>query len=246
MNKSGLVSISFRQYSPEQILDAAANAGLELIEWGGDVHVPHGDVAKAREVAALTKQYGLDTAEYGSYYKIGRDDVNFTDVVRSADALETSVIRVWPGMNIITADLTSDDYAYMVRDAARICDEARNMSIALECHPDSLTEDYTSALKFINDVGRENLKMFWQPNQHKSIEYNVTAARTLSPYVVSVHTFFWEGSNRYPLADGADIWRKYINALQKKLPYMLEFMPDGLIETLPREAKTLHSIIKNK
>jgi hypothetical protein len=48
------------------------------------------------------------------------------------------------------------------------------------------------------------------------------------------------------LADGADIWRKYMDALQKKLPYMLEFMPDGLIETLPREANTLHSIIKNK
>lgn len=244
MNKSGLVSISFRQYSPGQILDASAKAGLELIEWGGDVHAPHGNVAIAKEVAALTKQYGLATAEYGSYYKIGRDDVSFTDVVKSADALNTSVIRVWPGMNIVTANLTSDDYAYMVRDAARICDEAKDMTVALECHPDSLTEDYTSALKFINDVGRENLKTFWQPNQHKTFEYNVTAARTLSPYVISVHTFFWVKNDRYPLSDGADIWRKYMDALGKELPYMLEFMPDGLIETLPHEAKTLHNIIK--
>ena len=119
------------------------------------------------------------------------------------------------------------------------------MTVALECHPDSLTEDYSSALKFINDVSRENLKMFWQPNQHRDLEYNLDAIKALLPYTVSVHTFFWDEANRYPLSDGVDVWSRYIELLgQKELSYMLEFMPDGRIETLGGEADTLKKLLK--
>jgi len=43
MIKIGLVSISFRDLFPKQIVDMVAEVGLDAIEWGGDVHVPHGD-----------------------------------------------------------------------------------------------------------------------------------------------------------------------------------------------------------
>ena len=33
---------------------------MEGIEWGGDVHVPPGDEARARDVAALTREAGLE------------------------------------------------------------------------------------------------------------------------------------------------------------------------------------------
>ena len=52
--KTGLVSITFREKSPEEIVGLVVEAGLDGIEWGGDVHVPHGDLAKAREVRANT------------------------------------------------------------------------------------------------------------------------------------------------------------------------------------------------
>ena len=44
----GLVSVSFRPHTPEDILKAMQCAGLNYIEWGGDVHVPHGDEKTAR------------------------------------------------------------------------------------------------------------------------------------------------------------------------------------------------------
>jgi 3-dehydroshikimate dehydratase len=50
MIKTGLVSVSFRKFSPEKIIEMVKNAGLCAIEWGGDVHVPHGDVELARKV----------------------------------------------------------------------------------------------------------------------------------------------------------------------------------------------------
>ena len=36
----GLVSVSFRPNSPEEILIAMQKAGLTCIEWGSDVHCP--------------------------------------------------------------------------------------------------------------------------------------------------------------------------------------------------------------
>ncbi len=41
MIKSGLVSITFRQLTCEQIVDLVSKAKLDAIEWGGDIHVPH-------------------------------------------------------------------------------------------------------------------------------------------------------------------------------------------------------------
>ena len=40
----GLVSVSFRQHSPEEILPAVKAAGLSCVEWGSDVHAPCNDI----------------------------------------------------------------------------------------------------------------------------------------------------------------------------------------------------------
>jgi hypothetical protein len=43
----GLVSVTFRKLAPAAIVELAVKAQLRSIEWGGDVHVPHGDVRAA-------------------------------------------------------------------------------------------------------------------------------------------------------------------------------------------------------
>ncbi len=40
--RAGLCSVTFRALPPERIVALAAAAGLDVIEWGGDVHVPPG------------------------------------------------------------------------------------------------------------------------------------------------------------------------------------------------------------
>jgi 3-dehydroshikimate dehydratase len=62
MFKTGLVSITFRRHSPEQIIAWVKQAGLDGIEWGGDIHVPHGNVTRASEVRAMTIDSGLTVA----------------------------------------------------------------------------------------------------------------------------------------------------------------------------------------
>ncbi len=242
-NKTGIVSISFRPYAKEDILKAAKDAKLDAVEWGGDIHVPHGDEKEAKNAKDLSEQYGIEISEYGSYYVIGKSEPElFEKVLASAKILGTEIIRVWPGQGNPTDSFTNEMYERFVADAKRICKMAKDFTIALECHPGALTDEYHTALQFISDVGCDNLKMFWQPSQHKPLSYNLDAIRALLPYIVSVHVFSWVRDARLPLEKGEAEWKQYIELLScKDLTYMLEFMHDNKIETLKETARTLRS-----
>lgn len=248
MNKTGIVSISFRKYSKEELTGYAKDAGLDSIEWGGDVHVPHGDINEAKKAVEITHGCGLEIAEYGSYYIIGQSEEElFEKVLNSADTLGAQIIRVWPGMNKSSDTFTSEEYDKYVLDAKRICAlaEKRGVTVALECHPNSLTDEYHTSLKFLSDVDCDNLKMMWQPNQHRPLEYNLDSIKALYDYIVAVHVFSWERKNRLPLAAKENDWKEYINLFSKKeLNYMLEFMHDDNIETLKETASVLKSWLK--
>ena len=102
--KSGLVSISFRELSVEQIIQLVSENGIQGIEWGGDVHVPHGDLKTAQSVARLTGEAGLEVASYGSYYRFDECDPDsdqegpdMLSVIETAEALDAPAIRVWAG-----------------------------------------------------------------------------------------------------------------------------------------------------
>ncbi|MHC4505194.1 MAG: sugar phosphate isomerase/epimerase family protein, partial [Planctomycetota bacterium] len=98
MIRSGLTSITFRKLSPEEIVRLTAEAGLDGIEWGGDVHVPPGEVDTARRVASMTSEAGLAVSSYGSYYRVGHDEPGlFAPVLETAIALGAPIIRVWAG-----------------------------------------------------------------------------------------------------------------------------------------------------
>lgn len=247
-NTKGLVSISFRSMTVEEIARSAKDAGLCAIEWGGDVHVPHGDVKAAEHAAAVSAKYNLKIQHYGSYYKIGYSAPElFSKVLESAKILGSPIIRVWAGEGIHPDTLSDIDYRRIVEDAKRICDMAGEIIIATECHNDTLTENYNYALQFFKDVNRKNLKTLWQPNQNKGFEYDLEAIDALDPYIVGVHVFNWEGSKpeKYPLALGTKKWSEYMHKLSKKeLNYMLEFMPDDKIESLSQEVETLDLFIK--
>lgn len=248
----GLVSVTFRGLTTDQIIESCKNNSLENIEWGGDVHVPHGNTDVASAVGKTTKDAGLNVCEYGSYYEIGKSYPNdIKGVVDCARKLGTDTVRVWAYVKNYT-DCTPEEYANAVIDAKRICDYAPEMTFCLECHNNTLTEDYHDALRYLKDVDRPNFKMFWQPNQFRTFEYNVEACKVLLPYVRAVHVFSWESKDRdvifFPLDHHTDRWKKYIEILKEapvdELPMMLEFMHDGKPESLPETAKILLEWIK--
>ncbi|MBQ9117185.1 MAG: TIM barrel protein [Clostridia bacterium] len=244
---SGLVSISFRPITPAEIIDAVKDAGLNAVEWGSDVHVPAGNTSVAESIKEETEKAGLCIPEYGSYYKLGvQGGEQIENTVASARAMKVSVIRIWAS-DRSREKMSDEQYNATVADAQAICSRYPDMTFCLECHNNTVTEDYRDALKFLRDVNRPNLQMFWQPNQFRTHEYNIEALTALLPYIRSVHVFSWEQKERYPLDRHEARWMDYLSVLKRssaeKIYLMLEFMHDNSLASLHETAETLNGWI---
>ena len=212
----GLVSITFRQRSPRELVELAARTGLRGIEWGGDVHVPHGDLARAREVAMMTTEAGLATASYGSYYVIGEseaDGLSFGRVLETAAALGAPLIRVWAGKRGSAAA----DAAYR----RRVAEEARRVAaaasaagvrLAFEFHGGTLTDTAESAERLLADTAAAELRCYWQPPVGCAHPQCLESLRLIAPHLANLHVFHWRGSSadRRPLAEGLGEWTDYL------------------------------------
>ena len=249
MFNSGVVSVSFRPNSVEEIINAAKNAKLSLIEWGSDVHAAPGDVALGEKIKMESEASGIKTPSYGSYFRVGvTPNEEFPKYLESAKALGSSVIRIWAYKSVKATE--GEEWDKVVADAKEITKMAEpyGIRVCLECHNGSITEDYNTALAFLKAVNHELFGMYWQPNQLKSLEYNIDAAKALAPYVSCLHVFHFIDNVKAPLSEGLSDWRKYLAIIKEakaseNIPAYLEFMPDDKIETLAREAKTLNELI---
>lgn len=251
---SGLVSVSFRALSCEEIIALAKQNGLRAIEWGADVHVPVGDTARAREVYEKTAAAGLTVAAYGSYYKLGqiptreRQREEMEKILTNAKLLHTDTVRIWAGTKG-SADYAEEEKQALVREADFLGEtaDAANIQLCLECHPHTLTDEQDAALSFLQAVNRENVKMYWQPNQYKSGEDNRRYLQSVLPWLTNLHVFNWRGEEKRPLTLAKEEWETYLSLANRdgKTHYcLLEFMPDGKKESLPQEAETLQSLLK--
>jgi 3-dehydroshikimate dehydratase len=250
--RPGLVSITFRKLSPEELISLVVKAGQSGIEWGGDVHVPHGDIARAEQVGIWTRDAGLEVAAYGSYYRLGEKDDNpeFQAVLDSAVALGAPSIRVWAGKRA-SAD-ADEAYRHAVKeDLARICAIAADadVEVALEYHANTLTDDPGSAREILESMKIPNLRSLWQPPNGKSFETCMAGLEEMLPHVSNVHVFHWGRGwgDRYTLAEGADRWTAYLSRLADPAFTrwaLLEFVKDDSPEQYLRDAGTLKTWIR--
>ena len=243
---TGLVSISFRPYSVEEILDACSRAGLEWIEGGSDVHVKAGDAARADLVAKMTADAGLRYITYGSYFRIGHTPREELDAyLDSAARLGARNIRMWCG-TVGSAAATAEQRARIVSDGRYAAEraDAYGLNITLECHSGTLTDECESAMRYLDEVHHPRMRTYWQPCQFHTEDYNLAAAAAYAPHTECLHVFQWDRSGRYPLANGTGIWQRYLQpfaAQDREIGLLLEFMHDDRLETLASTAATLQS-----
>jgi 3-dehydroshikimate dehydratase len=252
---TGLVSVTFRQLEPKAIVELVRQAGLDAIEWGGDIHVPHGEELTAHAVRQITVDAGLHLASYGSYYRVGHPDtVPFTACVQTAVALGASLIRVWAG----TRGSAEADDAYwreVVEDSIRIGNEAdqAGLVVAYEFHGNTLTDTYASALRLLRVVDHHAVKTYWQPPS-LSIEENVEGLQSLLPWLTNVHVISWRptssgnaetgATERAPLALMAEAWHRYFEVLGQMEDdhyALLEFVRDDSPEQFMEDAALLRA-----
>lgn len=251
MIKSGLLSVTFRPLQPEEIVRHVAEAGLDAIEWGGDIHVPHGDVAVAREIARLTEAAGLQVASYGSYYQVGCPEDNgpdFDSVLASAVALRAPAIRVWAG-NRGSAATGEERRRQIVDDALRIAGlaEANGMTIDYEFHSHTLTDTLESTLRLLEETKHPNIRCNWQPDLAVPTSDRSAGLSRILPRLANLHVFHWAADGtRLALAEGRAEWDDYLRIAGKNdRPRfaMLEFVREGSPEHFREDAAVLRTLL---
>ena len=95
----------------------------------------------------------------------------------------------------------------------------------------------------MKEIDSPHFRMYWQPFQWLSVEENLRYAQAIAPYTEYLHVFNWKGEDMLPLDCGVEEWRAYLEAFSAPRILLLEFMPDGRIESLSAEAEALRRIV---
>ncbi len=243
-----MLSITFRKLSPERIVELTTQAGLDAIEWGGDVHVSHGDTDAARRARTLTADAGLAVSAYGSYYRAGVDEgPDIEAVLDSCEALGATKLRVWAGRQ---GSAESDDAKRAaVNDDLRqiaVLAQSRGVTVALEYHVNTLTDDLASVQRLLRDVDHPNVKLFWQPPNGMPAAQALAELNQVKPDVLNLHVFHWlwenDGVVRRPLDEGQGAWQTYFDAVDEpgvERFASLEFVKDDSVDQFLADAAAL-------
>lgn len=245
MFHTGVVSISFRQNSPEEIAVAASECGLQYIEWGSDIHAPCSDEKLLERAVSAQKHHGLSCSSYGTYFRLGTDSISdLPAYFIAARRLGTNILRLWAGRKP-SPKCSPEERRNLIAqctEAAKLAKEYQ-MTICLECHRRSYTETKEGALDLMQSVDSPHLRMYWQPNPDISADENLEFITLLEPYITHLHVFHWVGGNRLPLKEGFDEWKQYLSVLTGDHTLLLEFMPDDSIHSLRQEAEALNRLV---
>lgn len=245
MYKLGLVSISFRELSAQEIIKSAKAAGLSCIEWGSDVHAPKENIEALKKIVELQARYGIECCSYGTYFRLGVTPMaDLEGYIGAAKILGTDILRLWCG------DKDSEEYSDEEREklfseckkAAKIA-EKHKVKLCMECHNWTYTNTLKSSLELMHEVDSPNFRMYWQPNQFRTETENLCYAEKIAEYTEHIHVFNWNKNEKYPLKCAVDIWQEYLKKLGNNKALLLEFMPDNKIESLETEAAALREIV---
>lgn len=237
----GLTSVSFRGKTCEEVIELVKAAGLDGIEWGGDIHVPPENAEGAARVGRMTREAGLEVLSYGSYYRLCQG-ADFRPVMRAAKALGAPVVRIWAG----SVEREPADPVYMEQAAdelRHVCALAQKegLRVSLEYHRWTLTWHSDTARALLKEAGAENLSTYWQPNPDISHEENCRELAEIRPWLSSFHVFQWNrGDERRPLCEGEPVWRDYYRiAGGRRRNSLLEFIRGDSAEQFQADARVL-------
>lgn len=251
MNKyltPGLVSVTLRQCTKAQIIDLMLQSGLRSVEWGGDIHIPHGDLSAAKEAAGLCRENGIEISAYGSYYRLATS-ADFSPVLDCALAMGAPMIRIWAGEK--GSRPAGPEYLQKVRDhACALCDTVKphGIKLSLEYHGGTLTDTLESTLALLQSTP-DTLLSHWQPPVGSQKEENLQALSALQKInrLGNLHCFAWEAADEkvihHSLAYGTDDWQAYLSAINTPCHVSLEFVKENSGQQLLADARTLHEIL---
>ncbi|WP_367134155.1 TIM barrel protein [Saccharothrix sp. HUAS TT1] len=243
----GLASVTFRALPVPEVVALAHECGLSAVEWGGDAHVPLNDLAAARDARRRCADAGLVVSAYGSYHRAGvSDPAEWDAVLATAVELGAPRVRVWAGTTG-SADASAGQRAAVVDAlrAAAVAAEAAGVVVAVEYHPNTLTDALPSATRLFAEVGHPSPAPYWQPGGAQDVPAALGEVRALLPALTTAHVFSWGPggwSDRLPLAAREDLWLPVLREVGRDgvdRHVLLEFVADDSPAAFRADAATL-------
>lgn len=245
----GMVSATFREKKPEDILRLCREAELKAVEWSENAHVLPGDPEGAAALYQKTMEAGLAVAAYGSYFRLGQNE-NPEEIFRlsleSAKALHAPIIRIWAGTEASEA-VDREKRQRLADEAARIgrMAEKEGIKIAFEWHKNTLTDTNESAMELLSLADQENLYCLWQPTVALNRKQRTEGLELLGDRLLNLHIYYWREGVRRPLAEGVEEWKQYLEHVDRKKDRfgLLEFVMDNTEEQFLADAETLRKLL---
>lgn len=240
----GIVSATFKNESPDYVLEQVRIAGLKAIEWSENWHVPAGDTKAAAALAERTRANGIEIAAYGSYYRLGENadpTQAFRPSLQNAAAMQAPLMRIWGGSKP-SADLTQEERDALAEEAVTICNMAAEsgVKVALEWHKNTVTDTNESAQAFLEAAATDNLYCLWQPTVALNMEQRCDGIDMLESKhrLRNLHVYYWLEGKRRPFAEGLSEWRQYLAHVRAdETRYgLLEFVLDNTAEQFQEDA----------
>jgi sugar phosphate isomerase/epimerase len=188
--RTGLCTISNKEWDPESVVDLAASVGFDAVEvWGGE-HVNGGDPSRCRAVAAACEDAGVAVAVYGSYLRPGTAsyDEEWESTLEAAAALDADLVRVWPGDQNY-GEHEESHWAQTVSDLEHLAPRAadRGLEVTIEKHVGTLSWRDEGAARLVEAVDAPNCGLNWQPTFVDDAAAVVESAERLAPLTNNVH-----------------------------------------------------------
>jgi 3-dehydroshikimate dehydratase len=245
----GLCSVTFRPKSVEEVIEIARAAGLEAIEWGGDVHVPPATPpARSKEIVEKCRKAGLALPSYGSYFNVyEHKPEDFAPVLAAAKALGNKAIRVWAGWIEANA-VTPEQLKKIVATSRAIADAAakEKIKVAFEFHNNTPTHGGDYAMKLLAAINHPNFYSYWQVLPPNDLKISLYDLEKVLPKLILVHIQSPDGDKLRPLEEFPGMWESFMGRLVKAkfdgYAYF-EFNMDNSPEQLARDAAFLRQVI---
>jgi sugar phosphate isomerase/epimerase len=244
----GMLSVTFRQLQAKEIIELTAKAGLQLIEWGSDVHVPPGESGVARITARMMAEAGLQVSGYASYYRVGDEPAGqFDRVLESALELGAPSIRVWAG-RLGSAQADEEVRGRTVEDARRIAEQAsaHGLTVDFEFHNNTLTDTVDSTVRLMEQIASPHVRSCWQAALDETAEQRSEGLKRILPWLSTIHVFHLVARERLPLREGVDEWRGYLDIIRQlgqRRSVLLEFVRNNEPEQFMQDAAALNALL---
>ena len=187
--KLGLCSVTFRKKSAAQVILIAKKAGIDYIEWGGDIHVT--TVEDARLVKSVCDNEGIKISSYGSYFNsIDFDKDKWVQVCEIAKKMGAPSVRIWLGKKN-SEEMSDKEYRILLENTNKMCDIAAGygLDVCPECHDNTFNNNTDAFLRLKSDLKKENFKTYFQ-SRYFRMEYDLDRIDRTFEFIRDVHVSY--------------------------------------------------------